>query len=604
MRPDRTSRLFVAVLAVALAANLDLYGGGKPPVPPGARVVLELDKTEFFLGENVLVHYRLENLGKAPFQVEYGGDYRFASRHLRFQVTATGPDGKAVDDPDPSGFYMGGLGGTFEVKPGESYVQSLPLTRYCRFEAPGTYTLRVKHDLGWKEEGGARKVPVGETKLTLVMPTPDQARDVVVAMDRLPKDTGGMAGKKSDPYPDFTALGYAVYLPLLVDRAEAKSADALAGLGTIAEPEATRALIRLTGHRDAKFALDAARTLNDRLPDPELEGKLGPRNVFDNARKAARLRLSGRSWRAGFAPEVRARARTLLAARGVDEVGCGAFMIECVGTPDDLPDLIAALDRAVTQTAEKAREQGIYPVPRGDCQELLRAARMLVLRGVTVPDSPKSPGEAALWLTALKERPAFRPVGWEGVFLDLLAHKIHYLRSLALVSLAEPVPPSVAGPLADRLPGLVADPDVDVQIAACTLAGKMKAVGAKGSVLKVLTTVGPDDWLATTATDAAGELGALPEALEIWADRLGEPGMAVPAITALIRVARYTGGYGFDGAVADDEALALRPRWRAFLREHREAIATGRRFPAGGPELTPGLFPKVFHFYGEGKPGP
>ncbi|MCA1685662.1 MAG: hypothetical protein LC745_06680 [Planctomycetia bacterium] len=111
MKLGRMSRhALAALLSLAVATRAQPFRDRASPVPEGARVVLELDKKQFFLGENILLHYRLENTGKTPFTVSFGGDHRGASRHLRFTVRATGPDGVAVADPDPSGFCMGGMG--------------------------------------------------------------------------------------------------------------------------------------------------------------------------------------------------------------------------------------------------------------------------------------------------------------------------------------------------------------------------------------------------------------------------------------------------------------------------------------------------------------
>src|SRR5262249_15834343 len=75
-----------AVLLVLPPARAD---DGPVPVPAGARVSLVLDKPQYFLGENILVHFCVENVGAEAFTVETGGDYRGASRHLRFPATAT-----------------------------------------------------------------------------------------------------------------------------------------------------------------------------------------------------------------------------------------------------------------------------------------------------------------------------------------------------------------------------------------------------------------------------------------------------------------------------------------------------------------------------------
>ncbi|HKB36392.1 MAG TPA: hypothetical protein VKD72_08065, partial [Gemmataceae bacterium] len=41
----------------------------KETVPAGARLSLEFDKREYFLGENVLIHLVIENTGSTPFSI-------------------------------------------------------------------------------------------------------------------------------------------------------------------------------------------------------------------------------------------------------------------------------------------------------------------------------------------------------------------------------------------------------------------------------------------------------------------------------------------------------------------------------------------------------
>jgi len=53
------------------------------PVPEGAKVTLEFDRQEYFIGENVLIHFIVKNVGKRPFVVDQGGDYS-EHRQVRF----------------------------------------------------------------------------------------------------------------------------------------------------------------------------------------------------------------------------------------------------------------------------------------------------------------------------------------------------------------------------------------------------------------------------------------------------------------------------------------------------------------------------------------
>jgi hypothetical protein len=135
------------------------------------------------------------------------------------------------------------------------------------------------------------------------------------------------SGEKTPPYPDFTVLRDPVYLPVLLEHAGRKSEQALAGIGSIATPRATEALIRLAGHEDPAFALSAAQTLNMRLPDPQLEGDLPGRNPFFNDHLAVRRWLVNRSWRARMSDDVARLARKFLARTDRDGMECGGYML-------------------------------------------------------------------------------------------------------------------------------------------------------------------------------------------------------------------------------------------------------------------------------------
>ena len=157
------------------------------PVPEGAAVALVFDRQEYFLGENILVHFVIENTGGVPFSSHWGGDSRGSSRPLRFKVTATDETGRVAEDPDPFPMCFGGFGGQHTLKPGEKFITTLALMRYCQIDKPGVYTIRATHDFGWKE--GERKRPVGEAKITLRMPDATQAEGVVAQMEQLPEQT-------------------------------------------------------------------------------------------------------------------------------------------------------------------------------------------------------------------------------------------------------------------------------------------------------------------------------------------------------------------------------------------------------------------------------
>lgn len=233
------------------------------PLQPGdARVVLTLDRPSFFLGEQVLVHYCIENISNRPFSISIGGDSRAATRSQRFRVTVTDADGRTMPDPDPTRFNLGGLGGEPEIAPGDHWCQSLPLMRYARIDAPGIYSITVVHDLGWR----TTRPPEGRVAIDLAMPDERQAERIVNDTLALPREPSAVMGRLQPRFQDLSALHYAVYLPFLVRLVEDRDTRALSAIGAIPSPDATRALIGLLKHSDKQLAYEASRALAMRLP--------------------------------------------------------------------------------------------------------------------------------------------------------------------------------------------------------------------------------------------------------------------------------------------------------------------------------------------------
>ena len=184
----------------ALLLSLALGQEGKLPVPKDARLTLQLDRPSYFLGENVLVHFCIENVGGEPFRIDLGGDYRGSPRALRFAVHATDATGREAPDPTPNPNCMGGISYTREIKPGEKHYSSLALMHYRRFDRSGIYRLRVTHDLGWTTSDPS-KFPAAVADIELKMPSEKQARQVLEEAYQLPPDQGGMPARSVLPMP-------------------------------------------------------------------------------------------------------------------------------------------------------------------------------------------------------------------------------------------------------------------------------------------------------------------------------------------------------------------------------------------------------------------
>jgi hypothetical protein len=581
--------------AAAVGEERDLWGhsGGKR-VPDGAKVTLATDRPEYFLGENVLLHFILENGGTKPLEADFGGDYRGASRHIRFQVTATDEQGRLAEDPNPNPSCFGGMGGPRVLGPGERFVESLPLMRYRRILKPGRYTITVKHDFGWKEEGG-RKRPVGVTTIRLRMPDRAQAEKIVAQMENLPDDPVTTWGQKRKDYADFGCLCQPVYLDPLTRRARTGNLKALEGIGCMPSKEATAALISLAGAADAKLAIDAAATLNRRLPDPEVKKQLPPRGAFRFDALDARRRFTVAAWDDRFAPQVRALAAKFLGMKETDAIGSGALMIGAIGTPADAPVVIAALDRVLDPMVNPRHEpkDNIVNFPE-PIPELLWAMESLHRRGFTLDIAHGLSGDAQimLWFEWVKEEPGPRPARWLEM-AEAFGTGCHFpLNETVVRSIPDPMPPECA----KLVHGALANRDYGVCRAACEVAGKSGRQEFIKPLLEIIATE-PHEWLLRAASDAARRLGAGYELLETWADRLDNEGLEQLALDNLQTI--FTGLPGQWSGRTDlgrGERLELRKQWRAFLAEHRAELRAGKKLRLRDPAVPPALFGRARAF--------
>ena len=273
-------------------------------VPDGAVVTLELDKTEYLLGENVLVHYVLENTSDEPFQFSIGGDYRAAVRSLRYRVTATDENGKPVADANPWASCLGGLLGKPTLKPGEKRIESLALLRYCKFDKPGRYKIRVEHDLGCARRTVASGLSAKRRSPSKCLRRVRRNASWLNTNEMPASESESMQGRKAE-YADFSVLRLPVYLQPLTKRAERGFQPAVTGIGNIETQAATAVLIDLLDHKDDQIVLLAAYMLNARLPDPQFQGQL-PGRAFD-ASKDRRQRLAKATWNSDFAESIARR---------------------------------------------------------------------------------------------------------------------------------------------------------------------------------------------------------------------------------------------------------------------------------------------------------
>lgn len=275
----------------------------------------------------------------------------------------------------------------------------------------------------------------------------------------------------------------------------------------------------------------------------------------------------------------------------------GAFMLTALGEKGDLPALLTALDAAVKATVDAVPEKGIYPRPRGACQELVRAAGVFLERGIEVPQHPSSPGQAVVFLRALGAEQDFRPAGWEKTVCDLLKHQIAYVRETALVNLPEPFPDYAVS----EVRRLLSDVDRDVRISACRVAQKLKSSELTLPLRRAVWD-SKDDMLLNAASNALWLCGSRMTWMRAWVYRLGEPDMGMTAIRHLSgAIVADESGSSSSGNAEAKAWHEIKQRWNLFLRENREAIEAGEKFKIGDPRLAPDLFPKGFRLHRKGQ---
>lgn len=334
--------LFAAIIAVVLQFNSIFSADpnhGNRLHSGDYQISASVEKPVYKLGEQINVHYTVKNVGSKPFTIDTGGDYRGATRQLRYIVELYNPDGTLSIDPYELSFLncMGGIGGPRVLAPGAYIDEPLQLSRYRRIDGPGYYQVCVKHDLGWTESLGK----TGTAEFNVAMPDLIQAKDI---FDKAIADKGNDV--------DFDLFSYPVYLPLLEEFAEkqmekiefdstprnqmvaADGANALSSLDGISKISGTRAtefLLRAAHRKNETSAISAWKALSQRL-------------YVDGAGSERKRRESG-SWNESLRKDMLKLSETYLDSSDFEQVKTAAFVFECIGTRADESELLANQQR-------------------------------------------------------------------------------------------------------------------------------------------------------------------------------------------------------------------------------------------------------------------
>jgi hypothetical protein len=547
---------------------------GKPgKMPAGLVVSLVSDRSNFFLGENILLHYRIHNASTNSFKISVGGDYRGSTRADRFQVTAISADGIPVADPTPfMRNFGGGLMPNSDIKPGEDWFEKVWVIEYCRFDAPGSYTIHAFHDLGFGENIVADPRETS-CMIQLRAPSEAEAEAILVEAETAKPDYGSTWGKKGEARLDYHCIRWPTFLEPLQKRAQMGNTDALEGIAGIRTLDATRALVQLLEHTNTVFAAKAAQQLEVRLPHPDSDFN-GPWG------KERRQFIIESAWDESLSQPVRECCVRLLLQKERGDILTATSVLRLIGTTNELPALKRALAFAVVQTNAEYLADVHYPAPVRVCDAL--AGTMLGL-GAKIADKfdpDASPENLLLYLN--------QHGGADKVFSDAdvkyfskaMRYDLPYLRMKALENLSKEIPAA----LEDDINHCLSDKNLGVQNYAFLAAQRMQNPAHRDIALAVLKSA-DDEWLRQNAQQLADKYGSRYESAMAWCAHLIAPKdnndyTLHDALRELLHMTtgRYSGGGGFYPSFTDNDAKALRERWEKFLTKNRNQINAGKAF--------------------------
>ncbi len=586
--------LFVLLAATLICsgtetnAPLPNFGarGNPGKIPTGLEVSLVADRTNYFLGENILMHYRIHNASTDSFTISVGGDYRGSTRADRFVVTAVSTDGKQVADPTPfMQNFGGGLMPNGEIKPGEDWFEEVWAIEYCRFDAPGSYIIHVFHDLGFGEKIPSDPRDTART-IQLRAPSEAEAEAILVEAENAKPYSGNTWGKKGEARLDYHCIRWPTFLKPLQKRAKAGNESALEGIASIPTLDATRALVLLLAHPNTAFAANAAQALEVRLPHPasDFNGPWG---------KERRQFIIEGAWEEKLNLPVRECCVRLLAQADRRSLLTATSLLRLIGTTNELPALKRALEFAVKQTNAEFLADIQYPAPIRVCDALAGAMLGVDAKLSDKLDPAASPANLLLYLD--QHGGADKVLSDVDVkfFSKAMKHGLPYLRMKALENLPNKIPTA----LEEDITSCMTDANVGVQNYAFLAAQRMQAPAHRDIALAVLKSA-DDEWLRGNAEQIANKYGARYECALAWCAHLIPPKdindyTLHDALRQLLHMTtgRYSGGGGFYPSFTDKDAEALRGRWEKFLSKNKDAINAGKIFTNGATGVPPDLLP-------------
>jgi hypothetical protein len=380
----------------------------------------------------------------------------------------------------------------------------------------------------------------------------------------------------------------------LIRHAQAGSTAAVKGIGHIATPEATEALLALLDHASTEVVQTSAQQIHRRLPLQQVDGKLLP--VFYWGSPYQIEPLLPVSWEARFETPLLKAALRLLEHESEAVVQLAGQVLKSRGTAEHAPGLLSVLQKSLDapHPVQSGPKPNTLDLPVPQCA-LIEALDGLRSRGWRL-DGGGSTAYAVAWFRQLSDTTVPKPEGddWKRSMLTWVENGPKALKIAALEALPQPLEDMAVKPVLKALE----DADWGVMRVACVVAGKSQRPEFASPLVQIIETC-HESFLQHAARDAAHACGArlkLWEALAstiIYNDRMCDAVRQLVLGTIDLPPSKGSSG---NSNFTREQSFAIRDAWRTFLQKHRDELAAGKKVPPPGvvaaAALTGGNFDK------------
>lgn len=582
---------FAVPLFAEQALPLDEYWRTDQPVPTGVKLTLRVPET-VVIGHEMPAALVVRNEGAKPFEITPGGDYRTTGYPQRMKVRVHDADGKMLPElsKEAYGFGGGGISAPRSIAPGASDEVEFPLDCYVSFKKPGVYTVTAGHDLGWKVDPAVPH-PVAKKSVQVVLPSEKEAVAYVEAVyarqpQPPPGDKPEALRSQWELEKTLSVLRHPVYLRVLVRHARAGSKAAVKGIGHIATPEATEALLELLGNASADVVETSCQQLLRRLPSPEDEGKPVERFYWGSPYQIEPLLPT--SWEVRFEQPLLKAALKLLWHKSDAVVQCAGLLLQSRAQPENATQVLEVLQQVLSVRHEPSAGPKANtlepPVPQGVLLGVLDGMRK---RGWRLAGNGGHEAQQVAWLRQLADKDVPKPKGddWKS---SMLVYVEDGASAMLKVCALQAVPQPLSDAAAKAVQRALDDRDWRVQRVACEVAAESKRAEFRRPLAQIIE-LEHERNLQSTAFWAAKACGGGLELWEAWAAVITDQDCMCDAISSLMQGTlqlEADGGSNTSSDFSREQRFAIRDAWRAFLKRHAKELAAGKRVPPPDAETA------------------